>query len=66
MTVERMLEYLICDKILSNRVEMTKEEFYPLFERRKSLEDEFVNEYKLPGSNKSLVKDWSDKGDLSK
>lgn len=66
MTVERMLEYLICDKILSNRVEMTEEEFYPLFERRKSLEDEFVNEYKLPGSNKSLVKDWSDKGGLSK
>lgn len=52
-----MLEYLICDKILSNRVEMTEEEFYPLFERKKSLEDEFVNEYKLPGSNKSLVKD---------
>lgn len=57
MTVERMLEYLICDKILSNRVEMTEEEFYPLFERKKSLEDEFVNQYKLPGSNKSLVKD---------
>ena len=57
MTVERMLEYLICDKILSNRVEMTEEEFYSLFERKKSLEDKFVNEYKLPGSNKDLVKD---------
>ncbi len=60
MTVERMLEYLVINDILKyrpNRVEMTKEEYIPLFERRKSLEDEFVNEYKLPGSTNDLVKD---------
>lgn len=56
MTVDRMLEYLVVDRILSNRVEMTDEEIIPLVEKKKSLEDEFVNEYKLP-SNKDLVKD---------
>lgn len=60
MTVERMLEYLVINNILKyrpNRVEMTEEEFNPLFTRIRLLEDEFVNEYKLPGSTNDLVKD---------
>ena len=51
MIVERMLEYLVIENILTqrpDRVEMTAEEYNPLFERYKILEDEFVNEYKLP------------------
>ena len=48
MIIERMLEYLLIDRIFANRVEMTAEEYNPLFERYKILEDEFVNEYKLP------------------
>lgn len=56
MIIERMLEYLLIDRIFANRVEMTEEERLPLLERSKSLEDEFVNEYKLP-SNNDLVKD---------
>lgn len=57
MTVERMLEYLMCKNILLSRVEMTPEERIPLENRLKLLEDEFVVEYKLPAYNKSLVKD---------
>jgi hypothetical protein len=60
MTKERMLEYLVINDILKyrpNRVEMTEEEYFPLFDRMVSLEDEFVNEYKLPASINDLVKD---------
>ena len=60
MTVERMLEYLVINTIFKNRpnrVEMTEEEYIPLSERMMALEDEFVNEYKLPCSTNSFVKD---------
>ena len=36
---------------------MTEEEYIPLSERMVALEDEFVNEYKLPCSTNSFVKD---------
>ena len=72
MTVERMLEYLCLDRILfgKGRVEvaygdvdkeleegkLSTDELSTLSERYYLLRDEFVNEYKLPGSNKNFVK----------
>lgn len=59
MTIERMLEYLVIENILEHRhvrKPMSAEEFNPLYDRYKTLEDEFVNEYKLPDNKVNLKK----------
>lgn len=50
MTVDRMLEYLVSCKIVERyeQGKMVLHNEYILYDKIKSLEDEFVNEYKLP------------------